>query len=154
VRFKSEHDLGLEEADSSSDRRSSLRSREISRRYPSADREIEAATEEEAQGTSPRAEDAVKTVAGSRREPIPALGECGLHSVPKPAQSAERQGSAEVGQIVLGTDKFSESETAWQVAKWTRKVRCVAEFARIQCVALNLNSCEFSYCLHSSGVST
>ena len=52
----------------------------------SADREIEAATAEEAQGTSPHAEGAVETVAGSRREPIPALGESGLHSLPKPQQ--------------------------------------------------------------------
>ena len=81
----------------------------------SADREIEAATAEEAQGTSPLAEGAVETVAGSRREPIPALGESGLHSLPKSPQSAERQGAAEVAQFVLGTDKFSETEVAWHV---------------------------------------
>ncbi len=81
----------------------------------SADREIETATAEKAQETSPLAEGAVETVAGSRREPIPVLGESGLHSLPKSAQSAERQGSTEVAQIVLGTDKFSETDVAWQV---------------------------------------
>ena len=40
-----------------------------------------------------------------------------------------------------------------RLAKWTRRDRCVAEFARIQIVPRNLNSGEFSYCLLALSVS-